>query len=134
VLDEDLARVYAGALVAIGRADGELVLDEVLRIRTLVAERTGRQPDDATLFGDDIGVDDVVAAATHRNGDPFRSTGPSPRELGRMLIADGLLLALADGGVHDAEVAFIVRLGRALGCTDDDFAQFRARLPAWLAL
>jgi uncharacterized tellurite resistance protein B-like protein len=134
VLAEELGRAYAGALVAIARADGDLVIDEILRIRALIAQRVGAPIDDATLYADDLTVADVVAAAQRQHGDPFRTAGVSPRELGRMLIEDGLALALADGHAHEAELAMIVELAHALGCTNEDVDQLRGRLPEWLVL
>lgn len=134
ILDDELGRVYARALVAIARADGELVLDEILRLRTLVAHRLGRDVDDAALFGADATIDELVAVVHRQHGDPFRTSGLAPRALGRLLIIDGLSLALADGHVCAEEVAILDAMARALGCTDDDLAEMRARLPPWVGM
>jgi hypothetical protein len=136
ILDDELGRVYARALVAIARADGELVLDEILRLRALVARRLGHDIDDAALFAadGDVALDELLVAVRRQHGDPFRTAGLAPRALGRLLLTDGLSLALADGHICAEEVTMVEAMARALGCTDDDLAELRAHLKPWIEL
>lgn len=131
-LHDEVGRLYARALVAIARADGDLVLDEILRLRALVVRRLGRELGDEALFGPTLSVDELVASVRRHHGDPFRSTALSPRQLGRLLIDDGLSLALADGHVCAEEVAMVEAMARSLDCTPEDLAEFRQKLPRWV--
>lgn len=80
-----------------------------IRFRRTYAHRLGRDVDDAALFGADATIDELVAVVHRQHGDPFRTSGLAPRALGRLLIIDGLSLALADGHVCAEEVAISTR-------------------------
>jgi hypothetical protein len=119
-VDPDLAEAYALALVAIARAEGTVGLEDGLRLAECVARRCP-QP---------MAIDDLMLALpmhparfaelVYLASSPFRGAGVHPRELARMLVADGLAVLLARGHIADVEAALIVEFATALGCGLDE--------------
>jgi uncharacterized tellurite resistance protein B-like protein len=121
-MDGAVAQLYAGALEAIARVDGEVNPEESARMRELVAARTTAQIDYEALFFDKVTVEKLGAGV--------------PRELaravGRALVADAVVLATADGDLNGAEAQAILRYARVLGCTNTDIADATDQLGEWL--
>ncbi|HET9627157.1 MAG TPA: hypothetical protein VFP84_37615 [Kofleriaceae bacterium] len=132
IYDLALGQLFARALVAIARADEQIGLEEGLRLQQRIEARTG-----GPLALDDLLLDEpleprALARLLRDAGDPFRSAGMHPRDLAAMLIADGVIVALAKGYVADAEVDEIIRFASALGCPDDEIRAMLARVAPWL--
>jgi hypothetical protein len=131
LLDEDLAWLYAGALYAIIRADGEVHRDENDHLRHLIARRWQLAIDAETLFFSGVTPESFAAAMQHR--DPFRgSASGSPRQVAHALIGDAIKLAAVTGGLDEVKVESILRFSRALGYTTDDVRAATDKLAGWL--
>jgi tellurite resistance protein len=104
--------LYAGALVAVARADGELSPRELTFIQARVKARLGLVLDDETLFFCDDGLE-AISSALARRADP--AEGP-----GRVLLDDAVEVATVDDPVNDLERAAILDLAAALGLTPPD--------------
>ena len=130
-LGDDLALLYAGALVAIARADGEIGLEEGLQLRRVVARRAAVDPE--AMFFVEVSAARLASAVGHGDGSPFRN-GPAatPHQLASALVHDAVSVALADGDLNDAEVHAILAFTTALGCSTEDVLAFSARLAAYL--
>lgn len=120
-LDGQLAQLYARALVAIARADGEISLEEGLRLQQLVEQRAGEATNiEELLMADRVAPQELAASAT---GDPFRTRSIHPLELATQLIADALGIALAKGHVTHRELVALRMFTNALGISEDDFTR-----------
>jgi uncharacterized tellurite resistance protein B-like protein len=130
-LGDDLALLYAGALVAIARADGEIGLEEGLQLRRVVARRAAVDPE--AMFFVEVSAARLATAVGHGDGAPFRhGAAAAPRQLATALVHDGVAVALADGDLNDAEVHAILAFTNALGCSIDDVVVSSPRLAAYL--
>jgi tellurite resistance protein len=123
-LDDNLAQLYAQALIAVARVDGEIGADEGARLRTLVAAHTSVEIDYEQSFFHKMTADELAAAVRAANLDP--------REVGRALVSDAAALSLADGDLNGGEAQAILRYAHALGCTNDDIRSATNMLDAWL--
>jgi tellurite resistance protein len=119
-----VAQLFAGALEAVARVDGEITPEESARMRDLVARRTSADIDYEAMFFEKITPEKLAAGA----GSVDR------RALGRALVADAVVLATADGDLNGAEAQAILRYARALGCTRDDVAAETRELDEWLSM
>lgn len=122
VLDGDVAQLYAGALEAITRVDGEVTPEESARMRELIAKRTQAAIDYEALFFEKTTPDKLAA----------KVPAVDRRTVGRALAADMVALATADGDLNGAEAQAIMRFLRALGCTPADVAAETSELNEWL--
>jgi len=130
VLDEELARMYAGALYTITRADGSVEREETDGLRELIARRWQLAIDPEALFFTTVTPESFAAAVRRR--DPFRGSGAhSPRQIAHALIGDAIELSTVDG-LDDVKVDALLRFARALGCTNEDVRAASDRLTSWL--
>jgi hypothetical protein len=131
ILDEELARLYAGALYAITRADGEVHRDESDHLRDLIARRWQLFIDAESLFFSSVTPESFAAAMHYR--EPFRgSASGSPRQVAHALIGDAITLSAMTGGLDEVKVESILRFARALGYTTDDVRAATDKLAGWL--
>ncbi len=124
-LNEQVGQAYAQALLAIARVDREVSPEESSRVRELVASRTPVTVDFEASFFEKMTPEKLAAAALE-----FKVDG---RALGRMLVADGVMLATSDGDLNSVEAQIILRFARALGCTDLDVGAETKQLDEWLS-
>jgi tellurite resistance protein len=124
-LNAELGQIYAQALVAIARVDGEIGGEEGARLRELVAKRSTVEIDYEASFFEKVTPDSLAAAVR-------RDPSVPPRELGRALVSDAIALATADGDLNSVEAHAILRYARALGCTDEDVGAETRELDEWL--
>jgi len=130
-LDDELARLYAAALYAILRADGEIDRDESEGLRRVVEQRWQMAIDPEVLFFTTVTSDSFAAAVRAR--DPFRASATTaPRLIGRALLEDSVALSIAAGGLNEPQVHAMMRYAHALGCTRDDILAASARLEQWM--
>lgn len=124
-LDDHLGTLYAGALAAIARADGELSVDETLRLETVLARGTAARLDPETMFFDPVTPASLAQAVLR--GDPHRAVGVDGRQLALQLLRDAVEIAGGDA-LPGQEARTALRFARALGVTADDV---RAEVPAF---
>ena len=124
VLNDEIGQLYAGALIAIARVDGEIGPEEGAHLRELVAKRTGVAIDYEASFFHKVRPEELYAAAV--------KAGLAPRELGKALAGDAVALSAADGDLNSHEAQEILRYLRALGCTSEDVASVTRDLDEWL--
>jgi hypothetical protein len=125
-LDRELAHLYARALVAIARGDGEISTEEAGRLQRQIDERCTWP----------IAIDDLLLDAPlspHHlaelafGGDtPFRSPAFDPALLAALIVTDGLAVVLAKGHVTAGETASLRAFAAALRLPDAEFARLTA--------
>jgi tellurite resistance protein len=123
-LDGDLAQLYAQALIAVARVDGEIGPEEGALLRTLVGAHTSVEIDYEQSFFHKMTADELGAAVRAANLDA--------REVGRAFVSDAASLSLADGDLNGGEAQAILRYAQALGCTNDDIRAATRELDAFL--
>jgi hypothetical protein len=120
LMDRELARGYARALVAIARADDLVGGDEGVHLSQRIA----------ALPGEPIALDDLLMeppitpaqlAELAHGGGPFRSSGVNARDLVGRLVADATAILLAKGRRSEAVADLLWRFAAALGCTAEEF-------------
>ncbi len=131
-LDESASHLYAQALVAIARADGEIGLEEGARLQQKIEARSGRPASlDDLLLAEALDPTQLGDALNASSG-PFRSgSGLHPGELAQMIVIDAIEVLLAKGHVSEEEAQQIVRYATALGCTLDEVRRMSAHLSPW---
>jgi hypothetical protein len=133
-LDESAAHLYAQALVAIARADGEIGLEEGARLQQKIEARTGRPAGlDDLLLAETLEPSQLADALRDSSG-PFRGGGGlHPGEIAQMIVIDAIEVVLAKGHVSEEEAQQIVRYATALGCTLDEVRRMSAHLSPWFS-
>lgn len=134
ILDESVAHLYAQALVAIARADGEIALEEGARLQQKIELRSGRPANlDDLLLSESLDPD-ALAEAVGRSTGPFRGGGGlHPGELAQMIVTDAISVLLAKGHISEEEAQTIVKFATALGCTLEEVRRMSAHLSPWFA-
>lgn len=133
-LDEAAGHLYAQALVAIARADGEIGLEEGARLQQRIEARTGQPADLHDLLLAETLEPDQLAEAVRASTGPFRSgSGLHPGELARMIVVDAIEVLLAKGHVSEEEAEQIATYATALGCTMDEVRAMSGHLSPWFA-
>lgn len=134
ILDETAAHLYARALVAIARVDGEIGLEEGSRLQQKIETRSGQPAElDALLLAEALDPDQL-AEHLRASSSPFRGGGGlHPGELAAMIVSDAISVVLAKGHVSEEEAQQIVRFATALGCTLDEVRAMSAHLGPWFA-
>lgn len=134
LLDESAAQLYAQALVAIVRADGEIGLEEGARLQEKIEARSGRPASlDDLLLAETLHPSQLADALRNASG-PFRGGGGlHPGELAAIIVIDAISVVLAKGHVSDEEAQQIFRFATALGCTPDEVRKMSAHLSPWFA-
>jgi tellurite resistance protein len=123
-LNDEIGQLYAGALIAIARVDGEIGPEESAHLRDLVGKRTSVAIDYEASFFHKTRPEELAAAA--------KTGSVSGRELGKALAGDAVALAIADGDLNGKEAQEIIRFLRALGCTGSDVVAVTRELDEWL--
>ncbi len=133
-LDESAAHLYAQALVAIVRADGEIGLEEGARLAEKLEARSGHPANlDDLLLAETLDPNALADAIGNASG-PFRGDNRlHPGELAAMIVVDAIEVVLAKGHVSEEEAQQIVRYATALGCTLDEIRRMSAHLSPWFA-
>lgn len=134
ILDPNVAQLYAQALVAIARADGEIALEEGSRLQEKIEQRSGQPANlDDLLLAEPLDPETLANALRDASG-PFRGSGGlHPGELAQMIVVDAIAVVLAKGHVSDEEAQQIVRYATALGCTLDEIRRMSAQLSPWFS-
>ncbi|HEX7842553.1 MAG TPA: hypothetical protein VF469_34000 [Kofleriaceae bacterium] len=132
ILDRALGQLFAQALVAIARADGEIGPEEGQRLEQRIAMRVSGPISLPDLLLSDPLEPHRLAEALGTAAGPFRHIGLDPRELATMIVTDGIAVALAKGHVSEAEAREIVRFASALGCSLDQVRAMFGRVAPWL--
>ena len=134
ILDQSVAHLYAQALVAIARADGEIALEEGSRLQEKIEQRSGQPANlDDLLLTEPLDPETLANALRDASG-PFRGGGGlHPGELAQMIVVDAIAVLLAKGHVSEEEAQQIVRYATALGCTLDEIRRMSAHLSPWFA-
>jgi uncharacterized tellurite resistance protein B-like protein len=133
IRDPALGQLFARALVAIARADGEIGAEEGHRLEQRLAARI---PGPISL--DDLLLADVlepqrIADELGSAAGPFRNAGLDPGELAAMIVSDGFAVVLAKGHVAETEAREIVRFASALGCSIEQVRALCGRVAPWIA-
>ena len=123
-LNDEIGQLYAGALIAIARVDGEIGPEESARVRELVGKRTKVAIDYEASFFHKVRPEELAVAA--------KNATVSGRELGKALAEDAVALSTVDGDLNGKEAQEIMRYLRALGCTGADVSSVTRDLDEWL--
>jgi hypothetical protein len=111
-LDEETARVYLGAILAICRADGDVTTEEMGELRR-IAKRLGVELEMEDLFFDH--VTPVELARALGPSSPFRGAGGDLAELVKTFMTDATDAASGEHELAPTESAAIKRFAAALG-------------------
>lgn len=132
--DEHIAHLYAQALIAIARADGEIGLEEGSRLQQKIEQRSGRAANlDDLLLTEALAPADL-ATALHETTGPFRHGGGlHPGELAQLIVTDAIAVVLAKGHVSEEEAQTIVQFATALGCTMEEVRRMSGHLSPWFS-
>ena len=125
-LNAELGQIYAQALVAIARVDGEIGGEEGARLRELVANRTSVEIDHEASFFEKV-TPDALAAAVGRASQRAR-TRASVARWSAMRSRSPPPTATSTA----VEAQAILRYARALGCTDEEIGAETRELDEWL--
>ena len=123
LLSEDLKLLYARALVAIARAEGNIDSEEGERLSERIALRSNLGVEDL-LLDRSLQPDELADAI---RGAPFRGESVRSDDVARMLVEDALYIVLAKGHVTAEEGARMHRYATALGMSDDTFRSLTIR-------
>lgn len=123
LFDHDLKRIYARALIAIARADAEIDTEEGERLKTRIEERCELHLEDLLLEAS-VDADQLVDAI---RGGPFRGSAVRGDQVARLLVEDGLFVALGKGHISPEEADQIWRYAAALGLSNDEFRRMTER-------
>ena len=133
ILEAGLAQLYAGALVAIVRADGQIEVEEGQRLQQQIDARTGQaMPLEDLLLAESLDPE-ILAEHLRATAGPFRGGSIHPGVLARMIVVDAISVVLAKGHVSEQEGLQIIRFATALGCTIDEVRAMTQHLDPWLA-
>ncbi|MDB4953990.1 MAG: hypothetical protein JWO36_1559 [Myxococcales bacterium] len=123
VFDYDLAQLYARALIAIARSDGEITAEEGHVLQQTIDARSAEPLQlDELMFETPLNPEELAAIV---QTDPFRGFTMHPVQLAEQLVTDALFVLLSKGHVTQTEGHRIMRFASELGMSDD---QVRARI------
>jgi uncharacterized membrane protein YebE (DUF533 family) len=131
--DRETARLYARALVAIARGDGDITAEEGRRLQEQIAVRCA-----APIALDDLLLEppllssqlaEIVAGAQS----PFRTSAVDPVPLAQLIVGDGVAVVFEKGHITAAEFARLHAFARVLGLPDDEFARLTAHVAGWVS-
>jgi tellurite resistance protein len=111
-LDEETARVYLGALLAVCRADGDVTAQEMGALRK-IATRLGVELEMEALFFDHISPAELAVALGPES--PFRGAGGDAAALAKSFVEDARAAASGEDELAPTENAAIKRFAAALG-------------------
>ena len=124
-LTDEIAKLFAGALHAIARADGEIETTESVRLQSLVAARSNVEIDAEMLFFEQTTPESFGAG--------LRKHAADANAVGLALVEDAVALATADGDLNSKEARAILRFARAAGCTAEGVHGVTGELDEWLS-
>ena len=130
MFDAELARVYALALIAIARADGEIRADEGSRLEERITARTKLSLSLADLLLTEPIQPRHLADAIAQS--PFRGSGVQSQRVADWLIADGLAVILEKGHATGSEARALVAFAKALGYSADEVRKASGKLARWI--
>jgi uncharacterized tellurite resistance protein B-like protein len=131
ILDADVARLYARALVAVARADDEINVDEGHRLEAQIVARVPVPiPLEDLLLVEPL-EHEALGEAIRTQAGPFRGGDIDPRELARMFVGDAVAVVLAKGYVAESEAHQIMRFATVLGCSVDEICAMSGYLAPW---
>jgi hypothetical protein len=132
LLENDVARSYALALISISRADGTIGPDEATVFQQRIAARVATPlPLDDLLFERRITAGELAELVSQDDG-PFRTAGVEARALGHMLVEDALAIVMTKGHATSGEATSIIRFARALGIGVDELRLANPQLEPFL--
>jgi tellurite resistance protein len=116
LLTDDLARVLIGALVTVGRIDGDLEPSEIGAMRTCAQTLAPTLAfDDEWLLMTEVTPQDLAAAVVAGEG-AFRSAGTSTRaEIAESFVQIAIELCAADGSPNELELGIVRSFAEHLG-------------------
>jgi len=133
LVDVGLAHLYARAMLAIARADGELGLEEGLRLQERIEARTGNQMSLDDLLQFEPLAPSELATQLRASSSPFRGNSVHPGELASLLVADSIAVVLAKGYVSEAEARELARFATTLGCSIEEVRKMSAHVAPFLS-
>lgn len=133
LLDIGLANLYARAVLAVARANDEIVLEQGQRLVAQLEARSGQPISLADLLLAEPLEPGELAAQLRAPTSPFRATEVHPSELAAMIVTDGIGVVLAKGYVSEEEARELVKFALALGCSVDDVRAMSPHLTPFLA-
>ena len=131
--NRELATLYARALVAIARGDGEISPEEARRLQHQLDARCGWPIAldelllEAPLVAAQLGV--LVVGADS----PYRAIQIDQVAFAELLVADGIAVLFEKGPVAAGEMARLRAFADALGLPDTDFARLTAHVAGWVS-
>jgi hypothetical protein len=131
--DRETARLYARALVAIARGDGDITAEVGRRLQDQIAARCA-----SPIALDDLLLEPPLVAAQLAElvagaQSPFRATAVDPVPLAELIVDDGIAVVFEKGHITGAELARLHAFARALGLPDDEFARLTAHVAGWIS-
>jgi hypothetical protein len=130
IRDRELAALYARALVALARADGDITFEEGLRLQQCIADRC-----EVPLRIDDVLFEPTLsprqlADYLSASAGPFRGSA-HPDRLAEWIVSDGLSVILAKGHMSAQEATLLSRFAEELGVSRDEFQRLIAHAAPW---
>ena len=130
IRDRELATLYARALVAIARTDGDIAFEEGLRLQQCIADRC-----EVPLRIDDVLGEPTLSPAQlaeylSAGGGPFRGSA-HPAQLAEWIVTDGLSVILAKGHMSAQEAVLLSRFAATLGVSPEDFRRLTSSARRW---
>ena len=130
MFDTDLTRVYALALLAIARADGEIDAAEGARLEERIRARTQSDLELADLLlAEPVSPAQLFQAVDES---PFRGSGVTSQQLAGWLVADALDVILEKGHASGSEGRLLEAYARALGLSRDEVRRVAGNLARWI--
>ena len=131
--NRELATLYARALVAIARGDGEISPEEARRLQVQLLARCG-----TTIALDDLLLEGPLLSAQLRDlvvgtDSPYRAVQIDQIAFAELLVRDGLAVLFEKGHVAAGEMARLRAFAEALGLPDEDFARLTAHVAGWVS-
>jgi tellurite resistance protein len=118
LLNEDLANVLVGALLAVCRADGDANQEEMRALRQVSDELTQglRVDHEWLLFFSNVTPRSLAEAVARAGTGPFRHQAVSSAAvIAHELVRAAVRVGRADGELNESEQHLIVAFGEALG-------------------
>jgi hypothetical protein len=131
IADRELGLLYARTLVAIARADHEILLEEGMRLADCIKQRCPVPPLLEDLLLEPPLTPEQLVLQIENRRDPFRGASVHPRQLADLLVRDGIAIMLAKGHATELEADRLWRFAEALGLTREDFRTLTAVVAPW---
>ncbi len=131
--NRELAMLYARALVAIARGDGEISPEEARRLQHQLDARCGW-----AIALDELLLEAPLAAVqlgelVVGTDSPYRAIVIDQIAFAELLVRDGIAVLFEKGHVAAGEMARLRAFADALGLPDADFARLTAHVAGWVS-